>query len=155
MTYRSPHQPIVYADESGRPSVMQYRIAFTEQEPWLAIVELSRNAPEFASPVGSAIARDQANNRILDNDLRGLPLGAVRLVASDESGAFEYELSPDIHDYVQRGNRYKAWQERGRRGRLVERIEIDRDSLIAGRVRVDTAHSEPTALSADIRAALD
>ncbi len=43
----------------------------------------------------------------------------------------------------------------GTPGCLTGFAAIHRNSLIAGRISVDTAHSEPAALSADIRAALD
>jgi hypothetical protein len=154
MPYRSPLQTIVHPDTAGRPSVMHYRIAFTQQEPWLAIIELRHADPEFASPVNSAAARDQVLNRLLESELRGLPLTALRLVASDQTAEFEYQLVPDIHDYVQRGNRYKVSPERARRGRHVERVEIDPDNLIAGRVRVDTVHDAGNPVSDVVRAAL-
>jgi hypothetical protein len=154
MPYRSPLQAIIHPDNAGRPSVMHYRIAFTRQEPWLAIIELRHADPEFASPVKSAAARDQVLNRLLESELRGLPLNALRLVASDQAGEFECELVPDIHDYVQRGNRYKVSPERARRGRHVERVEIDPDKLVAGRVRVDTVHDAGSPVSDVVRAAL-
>ncbi|MEM5330809.1 hypothetical protein VSR34_30025 [Paraburkholderia sp. JHI2823] len=40
MPYRSTFMPIVYPDESGRPSAMEYRIVSTAREPWLAILHL-------------------------------------------------------------------------------------------------------------------
>lgn len=154
MPYRSPLQHIVHPDDSGRPSVMHFRIAFTQQEPWLAIIELRQSEPDFASPVQSPGARDQVLNRLLDDGLRGLPLNALRLVAVDDTGAFEYEIVPDIHDYVQRGNRYKVSPERARRGRHVERVEIEPGNLIAGRVRVDTVHDAGKPVSEEILGAL-
>ncbi|WP_052406209.1 hypothetical protein [Paraburkholderia heleia] len=72
--------PIIYPDEAGKPCAMLYRIVFTRQEPWLAVVHLQQDDDSYASPVASASVRDQVLNRILDNDLRGLPIGAVRLV---------------------------------------------------------------------------
>ncbi|WP_321818392.1 MULTISPECIES: hypothetical protein [unclassified Paraburkholderia] len=154
MSYRSPLQLIVVPDETGRPNAMLYRVAFTQQQPWLAIVELRQCDTSFVNPVTSAAARDQVLNRLLDHDLRGLLLDVVRLVATDQTGSFEYAITPDIHDYMQRGNRYSASPERARRGRLVERIEIDSENLIAGRVRVDTVHAKATALAEEIKAAL-
>lgn len=154
MPFRSHNMPIVYPDEAGKPCAMLYRIAFTEREPWLAVVHLHQNEDSYVSPVASASVRDQVLNRILEVDLRGLPIGAVRLVASDRSGAFEYAISPDIHDFIERGNRYRTAPDAGRRGRIVERIEIDPATLIAGRVRVDTVHADPTPPSEAIRAAL-
>ncbi|MDR8731452.1 MULTISPECIES: hypothetical protein [Burkholderia] len=153
MSYRSPFIPIVYPDETGRPSAMQYRIVFTEREPWLAILQLRQTGDDYASPVESPSVRDHVLNRLLDSDLRALPLGVLRLVAGDASGEFEYEMTPDIHDYIGRGNRYRASPERARRGKLVERIEIDSRSLVAGSVRVDTVHAVAAPLSAEVRAA--
>ncbi len=80
MRFRSPSMPIIYPDEAGKPCAMLYRIVFTRQEPWLAVVHLQQDDDSYASPVASASVRDQVLNRILDNDLRGLPIGAVRLV---------------------------------------------------------------------------
>lgn len=155
MHFRFPFLPIVYPDESGRPCTMQYRIALTHVEPRLAIIQLLQNdADSTTSPVPSASVRDQVLNRILDHDLRGVPLSAVRLVAGDATGVFQYEISPDIRDYVQRGHRYRATPERARRGRLVERIEVDAESIVAGRMRVDTVHAEPAPLSPEVSAAL-
>ncbi len=124
MPYRSPFVPAVYPDESGRPSAMEYRIVFTAREPWLAILHLRQTDQEYASPVASAAVRDVVLNRLLENDLRSLPLSALRLVASDASGDFEYRISPDIHDYIERGNRYTI--ARTRTGRQNGRIDQDR-----------------------------
>ncbi|WP_322105976.1 hypothetical protein [Paraburkholderia sp. J41] len=154
MSYRSSFFPIVYPGETGRPSTMEYRVVFTAREPWLAIIELRQNLVEFPSPVAAASARDQVVNRVLDNDVRGLPLGALRLVATDDSGSFEYEMQPDIHDYLERGNRYKATPHRTRGGQHIERIEISPANLVAGRVRVDTVHATAAALSGEVAAAL-
>ncbi|MEM5331770.1 hypothetical protein VSR34_35200 [Paraburkholderia sp. JHI2823] len=65
--------PIVYPDESGRPSAMEYRIVFTAREPWLAILHLRQTDQEYASPVASAAVRDVVLNRVLENDLRSAP----------------------------------------------------------------------------------
>ncbi|QGZ67040.1 hypothetical protein [Paraburkholderia acidisoli] len=154
MPYRSPFSSIVYSGEASRPSTMEYRVVFTAREPWLAIIELRQTDPAFSSPVAVASARDQVVNRVLDGDLRGLPLGALRLVATDDSGSFEYQMQPDIHDYLERGNRYKATPHPTRSGQHVERIEINQANLVAGRVRVDTVHATAAALSDEVAAAL-
>ena len=125
MPYRSAFMSIVYPDESGKPSVMEYRIVFTAREPWLAILHLRQTDMEYASPVASAAVRDGALNRVLENDLRSLPLSALRIVASDASGDFEYRVSPDIHDYIERGNRYTT-SPRTRAGRQDGRVDQDR-----------------------------
>ncbi|GAB6852683.1 hypothetical protein [Paraburkholderia kururiensis] len=154
MPYRSPFTPIVYPDETGRPSVMEYRVVFTAREPWLAILQLRHTDTEYASPVALATVRDVVLNRVLDNDLRSLPLNALRLVASDASGDFEYRLSPNIHDYIARGNRYTTSPERARGGKTVDLIRIDPRRLVAGSARVDTLHATADPLSPEVLAAL-
>jgi len=154
MPYRSAFMSIVYPDESGKPSVMEYRIVFTAREPWLAILHLRQTDMEYASPVASAAVRDVVLNRVLENDLRSLPLSALRIVASDASGDFEYRMSPDIHDYIERGNRYTTSPERARGGKTVELIKIDSRSLVAGSARVGTLHATADPLSPEVAAAL-
>ena len=78
----------------------------------------------YASPAASAAVSDVALNRVLENDLRSLPFSALRLVASDASGDFEYRIAPDVHDYIERGNRYTTSPERARGGKTVELIKI-------------------------------
>jgi hypothetical protein len=63
-------------------------------------------------------------------------------------------VTADIYDFIDRGNRYRTTPVRAQRGRIVERIEIAAANLIAGRVRVDTAHAEGEPLSSVIPAAI-
>lgn len=133
---------------------MEYRIAFTTREPWLAVLQLRQTMAEYASPVASAAVRDVVLNRVLDQDLRSLPLGAVRLVAGDVSGDFEYRLSPNIHDYIARGGRYTTAPEPARGGKTVDLIRIDPRRLVAGSTRVDTLHATADPLSPEVAAAL-
>ncbi|WP_321906093.1 hypothetical protein [Paraburkholderia tropica] len=154
MLFQSPVQPIIFRGEQGRPSAMYYRIAFTEQEPWLAIIELRQAVADFPSPVVSAAARDHVLNRVLEHDLRGVPLNVIKLVATDSTGSFGFEFTPDFHDYVRRDNRYEIHPEKARRGRVVERIEIDQENLTAGSVRVDTVHAIASVVATEVAAAL-
>lgn len=154
MTFHNPFTPTFFVDEVGNPCAMQCRIVFTSKPPWLAIIQLQQDEESFASAVVSASVRDQLLNRVLNNELRGLPLSAVRLVAGDGSGAFEYEMTLDIHDYVQRGNLFKVFIERARRGRFVERIEVAPDSVTTGSARIDTVHASAATLSHPVRVAL-
>ncbi|MBB3005005.1 MAG: hypothetical protein V4793_14970 [Paraburkholderia tropica] len=154
MPFQSPLQPIIYRGEHGRPSAMYYRIAFTEHEPWLAVIELSQAAADFPSPVVSVAPRDHVLNRVLEHDLRGVPLNLIKLVATDPTGSFGFEFTPDFHDYVRRDNRYEIHPEKARRGRVVERIEIDPENLTAGSVRVDTVHATAADVAPEVAAAL-
>lgn len=154
MPFQSPLQPIIYRGEHGRPSAMYYRIAFTEHEPWLAVIELSQAAADFPSPVVSVAPRDHVLNRVLEHDLRGVPLNLIKLVATDPTGSFGFEFTPDFHDYVRRDNRYEIHPDKARRGRVVERIEIDPENLTAGSVRVDTVHATAADVAPEVAAAL-
>ncbi|MEI7298333.1 hypothetical protein WCQ02_40190 [Paraburkholderia tropica] len=154
MPFQSSLQPIIYRGEHGRPSAMYYRIAFTEHEPWLAVIELSQAAADFPSPVVSVAPRDHVLNRVLEHDLRGVPLNLIKLVATDPTGSFGFEFTPDFHDYVRRDNRYEIHPEKARRGRVVERIEIDPENLTAGSVRVDTVHATAADVAPEVAAAL-
>ncbi len=154
MPYQGKIQSIIYPDESNKPCVMHYRIAFTVREPWLVIIQLQQDNDAYASPVVSSDVRDQVLNRILENDLRGIRVADVRLVAGDSTGVFEYELTPDIEDYVARGNCVKATVQRARRGRFVEQIEVTSDQLTCGRMRVGTAHATSAPLSRVVAEAL-
>ncbi|MFP3709486.1 hypothetical protein SB783_36345 [Paraburkholderia sp. SIMBA_009] len=154
MPFQSPLQPIIYRGEHGRPSAMYYRIAFTEHEPWLAVIELSQAAADFPSPVVSVAPRDHVLNRVLEHDLRGVPLNLIKLVATDPTGSFGFEFTPDFHEYVRRDNRYEIHPEKARRGRVVERIEIDPENLTAGSVRVDTVHATAADVAPEVAAAL-
>ncbi|WP_155836772.1 hypothetical protein [Paraburkholderia mimosarum] len=88
----------------------------------------------------------------LENDRRPLPLSALRLVASDASGDFEYRISPDVHDYIERGNRYTTSPERARGCKTVELIKIDSRSLVARSARVGTLHARADPLSPEVAA---
>jgi hypothetical protein len=63
-------------------------------------------------------------------------------------------MTANIYDFIDCGNRYRTAHLRARRSRGVERIEIDATNLIAGRVRVDTAHAEAEPLLSEIQAAI-
>lgn len=99
-------------------------------------------------------ARDHVLNRVLEHDLRGVPLNVIKLVATDSTGSFGFEFTPDFHDYVRRDNRYEIHPEKARRGRVVERIEIDPENLTAGSVRVDTVHAIASVVATEVAAAL-
>lgn len=98
MPYITEFSAVTYPDESGRPCALMFRIAIIASSERLAVVHLRHVNPAFQSPLCSYVVRDQILNRILDSQLRGVPLKAVRLVVedADESALFPIEI--DLQD---------------------------------------------------------
>lgn len=155
MLFQSPFQDLPYPDESGRPCVLKFRIAFTAGAKRLAIVHLQHVQQVDQSPMTSSIVRDQVLNRVLDIYLRGIPLNTIRLVVEDTGTAALFPIEVDIHDYIARGNPYDATHVTTARGAFTERVAIRSEFLIAGRSRVHTTHAKPEAVPADIVRALE
>ncbi|CAG4900264.1 hypothetical protein [Paraburkholderia gardini] len=150
MPFRTSFFEFVYADETGAPCALRYRIAFTDTTERLAVIHLLHTDPEFTSPVDSAIARDNILNRIVDSALPGIPVNALRLVVEDARGAVEYAIEADIDDYIRRGNPYESGQVKAAGSRVRESISIRSESIIAGRTRVQTVHATPSPASEEV-----
>ncbi|MEX3969771.1 hypothetical protein [Paraburkholderia caribensis] len=131
-----------------------FRIAIIASSERLAVVHLWHVNPAFQSPLSSYVVRDQILNRILDSQLRGVPLKAVRLVVedADESALFPIEI--DLQDYIERGNPHEATPVVTGRGRFTQRFKIRSELVLAGLTRVHTSHSKPVAVPRDIARAL-
>ncbi|MFM0047345.1 hypothetical protein [Paraburkholderia sediminicola] len=154
MSYQGSFHDIVYPDETGSPCVLRYRIAFTNAPHLLAVVHLQQTEPSFASPVSSLTVRDQILNRIVDERLAGVPIGAIRVAVEDSTGVFGFDLEFDLHDYIQRGRPYDSSPVIAGGGRFREEISISSDRIVGGSVRIHTAHASPEPLSAEVAAAL-
>jgi hypothetical protein len=154
MHYQSSFLDMPYPDESGRPCALTFRIAFTATATRLAIIHVLHVNEADQSPMTSSSVRDQVLNRILDLHLRGVLLNAIRLVVEEQEKAVLFPIEVDIQDYIARGNPYDATHLTTARGTYTERVAIRSDSVIAGRARVHTTHSEPQALPMDIALAL-
>jgi hypothetical protein len=150
MAFRSDFEDIVYPDESGKPCALRYRLAFVSTTRLQVVVHLVHDDEAFESPARSSIVRDQLLNRILNNRLAGIPLNAIRLVVTDSRGSFEFPIEVDVEDYLSRGNRYEAGQIRSDRMRVLEKISIRSEDIIAGRTRVQTTHAKPTDPPAEV-----
>ncbi|MFM0742144.1 hypothetical protein PQQ51_33390 [Paraburkholderia xenovorans] len=154
MSYQGNFRDIVYPDESGSPCVLQYRIVFTNTPELLAVVHLQHSDPSFASPVTSLTIRDQVLNRIISTELAGIRISSLRVVIEDGSGAFEFPLEFDLHDYLLQGRPYESSPVPAAGGRFREEISISSDRIIAGNARVHTAHAQPHALSVEVADAI-
>jgi hypothetical protein len=154
MTHQGPAKHIIYPDESTDPCVLEYRIVFTDGNKRLAVVQMFDPAGPFQGPSASANVRDQILNRILDLDLRGLPLNAIRLVVSAGARHEAYDIEVDVDDYVRRGNPYEASQSAVTGSRVRETISIRSDAIIAGRTRVQTTHAVPKPLTVEVTDAI-
>jgi len=108
MAYQGRLNHIVYPDESANPCALQYRIVFMDEPKRLAIVQMFDPDAPFLAPSASSNVRDQILNRILDGDLKGVPLNAIRQVVTTAAGHGMYGIEVDVDDYVQRGNPYEA-----------------------------------------------
>jgi hypothetical protein len=145
---------IVYPDESAEPCALEYRIVFTEGPGRLAVVQIFDPDEWPQGPSKSFNVRDQVLNRILDVELKGLPLSKIRLVVSAGTVDAEYEIEVDIEDYVRRGNPYDATHSQVTSMRVRETISIRSDAIIASRTRVQTVHAAPKPLSAELTEAI-
>ncbi|MFC0402985.1 hypothetical protein [Paraburkholderia rhizosphaerae] len=154
MEYQGPFKHIIYPDESADPCVLEYRIVFTNGTKRLVVVQMFDSAVAFQTPSSSSNVRDQILNRILDLDLRGLPLNAIRLVVSGNVGSSAYDIEVDLEDYVRRGNPYHASHAAVTGTRVRETIYISSDTIIAGRTRVQTTHAVPKPLSEELADAI-
>lgn len=96
MPYQTPFSKLVYPDESGRPCSAQYRIAFADTQDRLAVIHIRHTIQADQSPASSSIVRDQILNRILDDDLKGVPVNFVRLVV-ESNGTSGMFASPGEH----------------------------------------------------------
>jgi hypothetical protein len=155
MHFRSEFRHIVYVDDSGQASALQYRIAFTKTSPRLVVLELVQDHEAFQSPLASHSVRDELLNRIATNELPGIRADRLRVVVTDAGGRTMYSVEPDIEDYIRRGNPFTAGEVRTARGGMRETIGIRSDAIVAGRTRVQTAHAKQEALAAEVVAALD
>jgi hypothetical protein len=153
MPYQTPFSDVVYPDEAGKPCTTQYRIAFADGPERLAVVHL-RHTGSDQSPGTSSIVRDQILNRLLEDDLKGIPLNVIRLAVEADGASSTYAIEVDIDDYIARGNRFTSSHVSNAGGMLRERISIRSAAVIAGSARVSTAHARPEAFSADIADAL-
>ncbi|MBB5510623.1 hypothetical protein [Paraburkholderia atlantica] len=154
MPYQTQFADIAYPDESGQPCALMFRVAITASSERLAIVHLLHLNPAYQSPMTSHIVRDQVLNRILDSQLRGVPLKSVRLVVQENDKQVMFPIEVDFHDYIARGNPYDATHITTGRGTFSERVAIRSESVIAGRARVHTAHAKPVPVPKDIADAL-
>lgn len=154
MAYRSNFEDIVYPDESGVPCVLQYRLAFAASTRLFVVLHLVHNDPAFAGPNTSAIVRDHLLNRILADRLQGVPVNAIRLAVTDATGSFEYAIEVDVDDYITRGNPFDAGQVSSTGTRVIERISLKSENVIAGRARVHTVHASPNVPSPEVATAL-
>jgi hypothetical protein len=154
MAYQGRLNHIVYPDESANPCALQYRIVFMDEPKRLAIVQMFDPDAPFLAPSASSNVRDQILNRILDGDLKGVPLNAIRLVVTTAVGHGMYGIEVDVDDYVRRGNPYEASHVAATGLRVRETISIRSDAIIAGRTRVQTTHAAPSPLSAELANAI-
>ncbi|MFM0091624.1 hypothetical protein PQR46_32490 [Paraburkholderia sediminicola] len=154
MPYQTPFLELVYPDESGRPSAIQYRIAFADTPDRLAIVHIRNTIQADQSPASSSIVRDQILNRILDDDLKGVPVNFVRLVVESNGASGMFAIEVDIDDYIARGNPFTSSHVATAGGTLRESISIQSQAVIAGSALVSTAHAAPEPVSPDIADAL-
>jgi hypothetical protein len=154
MAYQGPVNHITYPDESADPCALEYRIVFTDGRKRLAVVQMFARGASFQGPSSSSNVRDQILNRILETDLRGLPLNAIRLVVSGSTGHGAYDIEVDVEDYVRRGNPYDASHTAVTGSRVRETITIRSDAIIAGRARVQTTHAIPKPLSTELADAI-
>jgi len=111
-------------------------------------------AAPFQTVSTSSNVRDQILNRILDTDLKGVPLNAIRLVVSYDAGHSGYDIEVDLEDYVRRGNPYHASHTAVTGSSVRETISISSNTIIAGRTRVQTTHAVPKPLSAELADAI-
>jgi hypothetical protein len=154
MSYQGPARHITYPDESSDPCVLEYRIVFTDGRNRLAVVQMFDPPAPFQAPSASANVRDQILNRILDIDLRGLPLNSIRLIVSAGAKHEMYDIEVDVDDYVRRGNPYQASHAVVTGSRVRETISISSNAIIAGRTRVQTTHAVPKPLSDEMADAI-
>src|ERR1700710_1694703 len=100
MSYQGPLRHIVYPDESADPCALRYRIILADGPKRLAVIQMFDPDAPFLGPSASSNVRDQILNRVLDTDLKGVSLNAIRLVVSDGTGHCAYEIEVDVDDYV-------------------------------------------------------
>src|SRR5258706_9213075 len=101
MPYQTPFTDFVYPDESGRPCSTLYRIAFADTQERLAVIHVRHINQADQSPASSSIVRDQIVTRILDDDLKGVPVNIIRLVVEDGGASAVFGIEVDIDDYRQ------------------------------------------------------
>jgi hypothetical protein len=154
MAYRSTFEDIVYPDESCAPRVLRYRFAFVASTRLFVIGHLVHKDPAFASPNASSIVRDHLLNRILADGLQGVPMNAIRLAVTDATGSFEYPIEVDVDDYIRRGNPFDTDQVSSTGTRVIERISLKSEHVIAGRARVHTVHASPKEPSPEVATAI-
>lgn len=154
MPYQTPFAHLVYPSEAAQPCSLIYRIAFTDSPDRLAIVHLRQLNPGDQSAASSSIVRDHITNRILESDLKGLPLNAVRLVVEDAGSIAVFAMEVDVEDYVSRGNPFTTSHVATAGGLLRESIAIQSAAVIAGSARISTAHASAEPLPAEIAGAL-
>lgn len=154
MSYQGSFQDIVYPDENGSPCVLRYRIAFTNTPQLLAVVHLQQHDRSFVSPVSSLTVRDHILNRVIDDRLTGIPINSIRVAVEDDSGAFEFALEFDLHDYILRGRPYDSSPIVAGGGRFREEISINSNRIVGGSARVHTVHASPQPLSPEVAAAI-
>jgi hypothetical protein len=154
MAYRSNFEDIIYPDETGAPCVLRYRFAFAASTRLFVVLHLVHNDPAFVSPNTSAIVRDHLLNRILAERLQGVPVNAIRLAVTDAAGSFEYPIEVDVDDYIRRGNPFDSGQVSSTGTRVIERISLKSENVVAGRARVHTVHASPKELSPAVATAI-
>lgn len=150
MPYQTPFAHLVYPSESGQPCSLIYRVVFTDSPDRLAIVHLRHINLGDQSAVSSSIVRDQILNRILERDVTGLPLNAVRLVVEDGCSISLFAMEVDVEDYIARGNPFTASHVATAGGLLRESIAVQSTAVIAGSARVSTAHASAEPLPSEI-----
>lgn len=154
MPYQTPFSDLIYPDESGRPCSTQYRIAFADAPDRLAVIHVRHTIQADQNPSDSSIVRNQMLNRLLDDDLKGIPVNFVRLVVESDGAMSMFAIEIDIDDYIARGNPFSSSHVPTAGGMLRESISIQSDAVIAGSTRVSTAHAAPKALTPDVADAL-
>lgn len=154
MPYHTPFHHIVFADETGRPSVTRYRIALNDGQDRLAIVHIDHTGQSDQSPLTSSIARDRILNRIFEHDLRGVPVNFIRLVVESDGTGSMFAIEVDIDDYIARGNPFDSTHVANAGGMLQEKISVRSAAVLAGSARVSTIHATPMPVPQDIADAL-
>jgi hypothetical protein len=154
MPYHTPFHGFIFADETGRPSLTRYRIALSDGQDRLAVVHIDHTGHRDQNPLTSSVVRDRILNRILDNDLRGVPVNFIRLVVESDGTSSVFAIEVDIDDYIARGNPFDSTRVATAGGMLQERIAIRSAAVIAGSARVSTIHAAPMPVPADISDAL-
>lgn len=154
MPYKSEFYDHIYVDDSARPSVLHYRIAFTNAAHPLVVLELVHRDAAFQSPSDSDAVRDAVLNHIGDSRLHGIRVSDLRLVVTDGKGRHMYAVEVDLGDYLRRGNPYDAGTVAAARGGLRETIAVRSENIVLGRTRVQTIHSSPVPLTKEVAAAL-